>query len=320
MRILVIGSRKWWRMESGVARALRRAGHTVLLLDDRKAKQLLGWRLTQRWALWHTRRFHPDFVHLSKCLGLELETVEKIIARRRSVLWLSDAPSYRLVDTDPSVAHYTAVGRLVDTFFVSGFDAEWRALGLRAKFLPSAGDREITPVPADPRLAADVTFAGTGYDAERARFLMEIADRYQLKVWGKRWERWAGHLDWGGRAVEGREFAAVSSSSAIMLGINPTIAEGSTTWASNRQWITLLAGGFYLGAGTPGVDQMLLEDVHCAWYTDLPSCLEKIGYYLEHPVERLRVRAAGEAFVREHHTYDRRIQNLLSGEAWVNPL
>jgi spore maturation protein CgeB len=84
--------------------------------------------------------------------------------------------------------------------------------------------------------------------------------------------------------------------------------------------MVILAGGFYLGHGTPGLTAMLRGGDHCAWYNDIDSCLDKIGYYLENVASRERIRREGEAFVRRHHTFDQRIHNLLSGEAFVNPI
>ena len=84
--------------------------------------------------------------------------------------------------------------------------------------------------------------------------------------------------------------------------------------------MVILAGGFYLGQGTPGLTEMLRDGDHCAWYKDIESCLEKIAYYLVKPQQRERIRREGQVFVRDHHTFDQRIHNLLSGEAFVNPL
>jgi spore maturation protein CgeB len=165
-----------------------------------------------------------------------------------------------------------------------------------------------------------VSFIGTGYDRSRAQFLLKVAKKYDLKVWGKGWEEWRKPLQWSGRAVEGKEFAAVCSSSHVSLGVNPSRAAGGSTYTSDRTWMVILAGGFYLGHGTPGLTEMLREGDHCAWYKDIDSCLEKIAYYLEKPAQRERIRREGQVFVRDHHTYDQRIHNLLSGEAFVNPL
>jgi hypothetical protein len=306
-------------MERATERALRRAGHDTLLIDDRRAKRLLGRRLTQRWALFHARRYKADFVFLSKCLALDPKTVASIIEGKPNAMWYHDPQWYRNVDR-PDIGHIAAIGRLARTFFVSGFDGEWRALGLPAQYLPAAGDAAITPVPFDARFASDVTFIGTGYDPARAAILLEVAKKHDVRVWGLGWEEWREPLKWSGKPVEGKQFAAVCSSSKITLGINPAIAKGGSNYTSDRTWMAILAGAFYLGQGTPGMREMLRDGEHCAWYDDAADCVNQCDRYLGDAAARERIRAAGEKFVRANHTYDQRIANLLSGKAWTNPL
>jgi hypothetical protein len=319
MRVLIIGSNRKWRMEKCTERALRRAGHKTLVADDKQARRLFGRKLTQKWMLAKAKRFKPDFVLLGKCHGLDIETVKTVIDGKPSAMWYHDPQWYKSTYR-PDIAHIIAVGKLTRTFFVSGFDAEWRALGLPAKFLPSAADREIRPVPPSKRYHSDVSFIGTGYDATRAQFLLKVAKKYDLKVWGNGWEEWRKPLNWSGRSVEGKEFAAVCSSSNISLGINPDRAKGGSTYTSDRTWMVILAGGFYLGHGTPGLVHMLREGDHCAWYKDIDSCLAQCAYYLENSAARERIRREGQVFVRNYHTFDQRIHNLLSGEEFHNPL
>ena len=319
MKILMIGSDNPWRMEAAVERALRRAGHTTLLIDDRRMKRLIGWKLTQLWALFQAQRFQADFVFLSKCLALDPGTVAEIIAGRPNAMWYHDPQWHRDLDR-PDIAHIASIGRLAQVFFVTGFEDEWRAHGLPARFLPAAGDAGITPVPPDERFASSVAFIGTGYDAERANLLVAVASHHSLRVWGEGWEQWRGTLDWSGRPVEGQEFAAVCSSSDIVLGINPARAAGGVSYTSDRTWMVMLAGGFFLAPKTPGVSAMLREGEHCAFYDDVESCVAECGRWLGDAGRREQVRRAGERFVREHHTYDQRIGNILENREFVNPL
>ena len=319
MRILVIGSANPWRMESGVERALQRLGHNTALIDDRRAKQRLGLALAQKYARWKVRRFRPEFVILGKCLGLTLDTVHEILRGLPSAMWYMDAPWYQFPER-PDVAHIKSVGHLAGTFFVNGFEDQWRAMGLNAKYLPAAADRDIRPVQPDGRFASDIAFIGTGYDPERAELLLRLAEREQVKVWGTGWDRWKDKLNWSGRPVEGHDFARVCSSSKIVIGINPQMMRDATNSASNRMWITTLAGAFYLGPGTPGIGSLMRDGVHCGWYRDEEELFSKARYYLSNHRERIRVREQGEAFVRANHTFDQRAINLINDREFVNPL
>jgi hypothetical protein len=306
-------------MEKCTQRALRRDNHKTLLIDDKRAARLIGRKLTQRWALSKARKFKPDFVFLGKCHGLDVDTVAEILHGKPNSMWYHDPQWYKSTFR-PEVKHIIAVGKLTQTFFVSGFEDEWKKLGLPAKFLPSAADMDIRPVAQVKRFHSDVSFIGTGYDATRAQFLLKVANKYDLKVWGEGWEEWRKPLRWAGRPVHGKEFSAVCSSSSISLGINPARAKGGTTYTSDRTWMVILGGGFLLGQGTPGLTELLREGDHCAWYQDIESCLAKIDYYLKNSAARERIRREGQVFVRQHHTFDSRIRNLLSGEEFHNPL
>ena len=306
-------------MEAAVQRAMQRAGHTTLLIDDRRMKRLIGWRLTQLWAKWQATKFEPEFVFLSKCLALDPETVAEVIDGKPNAMWYHDPQWYRDLDR-PDIGHIASIGKLARTFFVTGFEDEWKANGLNAMFLPAAGDSRITPANPQQSYQSDVSFIGTGYDPDRAKFLIEVGRHHDLKVWGPGWEKWRSELRWSGRPVEGREFAAVCSSSAITLGINPTRAQGGASYTSDRTWMVMLAGGFYLTEKTPGVAAMLRNGEHCAFYDDVSSCVEICAKFLESRELREQIRINGEKFVRAHHTYDQRISNLLENRPFVNPL
>jgi hypothetical protein len=50
------------------------------------------------------------------------------------------------------------------------------------------------------------------------------------------------------------------------------------------------------------------------------DCARQARALLADAGARNRIRRSGEVFSREHHTYDARLQFLLTGEEWVNPL
>ncbi len=300
-------------------RALERAGHQTLLFDDRRSARWIGQRLTQVRARLVTRRFGPDFVFLSKCRRLEMETVRAILSDLPNAMWYHDPQWHGNLDR-PDIAHIAEVGRLAHVFFVTGFVDEWRAHGLNARFLPAAGAAEITPVAPDPGFETTVAFIGTGYDGSRAEFLRALSRRVPTRVYGPGWEPWQSELTWNGGEVTSAAFAQACSSATFSLGILPERATGSTVYASDRMWMVVLAGGLYLGPWAAGVDELLHGGEHCVWYRGLDDCVAQVEQLMSAPRERERIRAAGEAFVRAQHTYDARLAYLLSGTSWVNPL
>jgi hypothetical protein len=319
MRILLIGAHHEWRMERAIQRAMDRAGYTTHLFDDRRSARRVGFRLTQHRARRIVRRFNPDFIFLSKCLRLSTDTVGELIRGRPNAMWYHDPQWYADLDR-PEVAQIAAVGRLAETFFVTGFVPEWRALGLPAAFLPAAGAREIVPGRLDPGQAIKVAFIGAGYDPSRAEFLRTLSRAVPTRVYGPGWEPWRSDLDWSGGPVEGPAFARACASAEYSLGILPERAGGATTYASDRMWMVILGGGLYLGPDAPGIRTMLKDNEHCFWYRDVNDCIQRIHALESQPELRARVRREGEAFVRVHHTYDARIPFLLERREWQNPL
>ena len=319
MRILIVGSARSWRIESCFARAFRRARHKTLLVDDRRLARMIGRAATQKWLRLRADRFKPDFVLISKCLGAELETVEALVHERENAMWYSDAQWYTHVDSRDDIRHIAAVARLASRLWVPEFEDQWRTLGFDARWLPFAGDRDIRPVPSNRALTAEAAFLGTGYDEERARFLIALARHVRVRVWGKGWEPWRDQLDWTGHSAEGREFAAVCSSACITLGINAAAARGVPLY-TDRMFLVMLAGGLYLGEGGARAERMLTGGEHCAWYTSLDDCVVQARHYVRDAAVRNRVRAQGERFVREHHTYDQRVGHFLTGAPYKPPL
>jgi hypothetical protein len=319
MRILVVGSSKRWRIESCFERAFRRAGHTTLLVDDNRLAKTIGRAAAQRWVHFRAERFKPDFVLVSRCRGLELETVHTLLHDRESAMWCSDALSHKFIATRDDMRHVADVAKLTSRLWVPEFVDEWRALGYDARWLPFAGDRDIRPVPSNRALVADVAFLGNGHDEERARFMIALSQRVRLRVWGSGWEPWREQLDWAGHPVEGRSFAAVCSSARTTLGVNASSAPDVPLY-TDRMFLVTLAGGFYVGAGGRFAERMLAGGEHCAWYSSLEDCVEQVSHYVRDAASRNRVRARGERFVREHHTYDQRVGYILTGAPYTPPL
>lgn len=321
MKVLIVGRTKPFTAEAAKYRALHRLGHTPVIVDDRKLRQLVGRRWGGQYLRAKVRAFRPDRLIFQKPHDVPLEIMAEICERVPSVMWYRDLT----IPPDPELvarAHHTDV-----TFLTAGGQAaEWEAAGAkRALFLPDcadpAWDRPMAPA-AD--MACDVAFIGRGRheDDVRARFLLRLAERFHVKVFGQAWDRWAKPLDWDGRAVYGADFGRVCASAKIVLGVQIEQQRAHQVWGyqSNRMAKVLAARGFFLGHATAGLRELFVDGEHCAWYDDEDHAVEVIARYLKDDAARERVRRQGHEFLLAHHTFEHRMPNLLTGEPWVNPL
>lgn len=323
MRVLIIGRRKHLiSAEAGLYRAMKRMGHQVWLIDDRKLRQRIGRGAGSQWIAMRARMIRPDRVLVFKPHDIEVDVMDDIARRFPTVMWYRDLT----VPPDPALVRRA---RHLDTVFLTagGQAPEWEAQGVRrALWLPDGADRDLDrPAAFDPAYACDVAFIGRGVspgqDHSRAEFLVRLAQHFHVRVWGQEWEKFARELKWNGETVYGPQFAKVCASAKIVIDIKPRMWEaGMGVYSSNRLVRQLACGGFSLSRGTPENKEMFREGEHCAWYDSEDEATEKIANYLEHDAERRAIAAAGADLVGKHHMLDNRVHNLLTGERYVNPL
>ena len=323
MRVLILGRRKHRiSAEAGLYRALQRQGHQAWLIDDRKLRQRIGTKAGSQWILLRSRLLKPDRVLVFKPHDITVAVMDEIAQRFKTTMWYRDLT----VPPDPQLVRRA---QKIDTVFLTagGQAADWEALGARrALWLPDGADRDLDqPTEFDPKFACDVAFIGRavspGDDYSRAEFLTRLSKRFHVRVWGQDWERWATQLNWDGSAVYGRDFAKVCASAKVVIDIKPSMWQPSLgVYASNRLVRQLSCRGFSLTRGTAENKQLFREGEHCAWYDTEDEAADKIDYYIRNEAERSRVAATGAALVHKHHMLDNRLHNLLTGEAYRNPL
>jgi len=78
-----------------------------------------------------------------------------------------------------------------------------------------------------------------------------------------------------------------------------------------RVFEAMAAGALLITDEADGLEDLFEDGVHLVIYRDDADLLELIEQYLEDDAARQRIAAAGQALVRERHTYDLRIEELL---------
>lgn len=322
MRVVIVGrSKQLISAETGLRAAMKRLGHEVILVDDRKLRQRIGSRAGTRWLLARIRLFRPERVIFFKPHDVDEFGFEAARERAKLSMWYRDLTP----PPDPMLERLTVRARHVhDVFLTAGGQAdEWAARGVPTpKWLPNAADRELDqPQPADSRFACDIAFMGRGIspgeDLSRAEFLVELSRKYHVRVWGQNWGRWARELNWDGTAAYGVDFARICASARIVLDIQPALwvqANYDQYYSSNRMVKVLACGGFCLSQGGAALRQLFREGEHCGWYYTFEEGHAQIERYLSDDRLRAEVRRNAREYVWQHHMMENRVDNLLTGE------
>ncbi|MGQ0560468.1 MAG: glycosyltransferase family protein [Gemmatimonadota bacterium] len=327
MRVVIVGrGKRLVAAEAGLYSAMKRMGHSVILLDDRKLRQRIGSRAGSRWIRVRSFLHRPQRVIFLKPHDVQVSALAAIREYARITMWYRDLTP----PPDPDLDRLVARARCAHNVFLTagGQAGEWAARGVPdPTWLPNAADRDTDmPVAPDPRFACAVAFMGRGVwpgdDTSRAEFLVRLSKRFHVRVWGQQWDRWARELNWDGSAPYGKDFARVCASAKVVLDIQPALwSEVKDDWySSNRMVKIMAAGGLCVGQGGAGLQRLFRNDEHCAWYQSDDEAVAQIEKYLSNDALRSQVRQEGRDLVHRHHMLDNRVHNLLTGEPYQNPL
>lgn len=147
-------------------------------------------------------------------------------------------------------------------------------------------------------LGADLTFIGSTYSDRRHQLMGSLeAHNLDLRKWGEP----DGQL-WG------NDFARACYQSKIVIGDN-FVNDVPGYW-SDRVYLTLGCGGFFLTAYVPGLENEFENHKHLVWWKTFDELHELIKHYLPREGKRRMIALEGYRLVHREHTYDRRIQAL----------
>lgn len=204
-------------------------------------------------------------------------------------------------------AEYTPRLKLMDAVFsTDGFDcAPYLERGVNCRhWLPQASmpeDRLYPPRFGTPR--HDVVFMGHVWTPDRREMAHRLSARWNFANYG--------NYSKTGRRVWGREMTAICQSASIMIGTN--YKNDIPGYWSDRIYVVMGAGGFYLGQHVPGIERQFDDGVHCAFFDGFDDMEKQVEWWLAHPAERKRCQKRGYELVRDKHTYTTRVGELVEG-------
>ncbi len=212
-----------------------------------------------------------------------------------------------------------AAARLYDLVIVNDFyhGIQWLELGAgRAEALPlSAIDPDFHhpyDLSEDERkaYACEVGFVGTLVPnhlyGERIAALEALRD-FDLGIWSVHEVPPSLRKYYRGPAL-GEQMLRITCGSTIAL--NPH-GDFMRYGGNMRLFEACGAGAFQIADDRPGIKDWFTVGEHLVTYRDPDHLRELVRYYLDHPVERQQIAAAGQAHVCANHTYDQRMARLM---------
>lgn len=144
--------------------------------------------------------------------------------------------------------------------------------------------------------AHDLVFIGSTYTDRRRQLLSEMTG-YDFRKWGEPEPQLWGTM-----------FAKTCYLSKIVIGDN-FVNDVPGYW-SDRVYLTLACGGFFLTAYVEGLEAEFKNHTHLVWWRSFDELHDMIKYYLPREAERRAIALEGYRLVQREHTYDKRIQRM----------
>lgn len=199
--------------------------------------------------------------------------------------FLKSIPLYDAMVTTKTyeVELYRAHGSKQTIFSEQGYDPE--------TFYPRQVDADT-----QARLGSDVCFIGR-CEPHYLSIMQAIAAKHDnVAIWG-RWGPQAAQHPWlapvyRGEGLWGADYANALCSAKIAIGLLSALVGDQTT---TRTYEITACGTFMLAQRTPEHMALFEEGKEAEFFSSKEEMLEKIAYYLAHPVARERIAAAGRA-------------------------
>ena len=306
-RIILFGkSKRRTRTTFHLARAFKECGNTVLWLNPARIRRRHR-NESDRWILNNIKAFDPDIIFIySK--DIPLGVLQKVAGGPAPIMMYYE-------DMRPEVPNYLAqLGKLVDFFLVTnkGLLADYKKAGIANPiYFSGACDRYDHRVrhPVLPVWKSDVAFIGQARaDESRVALIRKLAKRFNVKVYGKNWQAFG--IKPTLKTVTPRRYGLVCRGAKIILGADIT-DEVEGYW-SNRLWLTLGCGGFFLTAYVRGMEKFFENKRHLVWFHSETECLRLAEEYLAKPDIRRKISRQGYHLVHEHHTFHHFVQRAIS--------
>jgi Glycosyl transferases group 1 len=255
--------------------------------------------------------FSPDLVFLVRGLNFRVDILKRI------------SPLFGWwVEHEGRIGEALAeIGNFDGYFFMneSCVGAAQDAGFANASYLAHAVDLQVFyPLPGSEK-KYDICFVGN-WSAKRQLFIeaaLKVSPNLALyggKWLGKCWNKPPIIRCWKGRYVEGEDLNRLYNVSRVVLNVtNWGKGQGKARSGMNMRVLEVPATGtFLLTDESKELDSFLKPGVHVGIYNDLEDFPVMLRQFLKNDMKRETIAAAGLAHVRERHTYDHVVRDVIN--------
>jgi len=308
MRIVIIAkSKRHTRIYFYFKRAFEELGHAALWIKYQKLKSYLGGKAADVITGMLLQFYKPDLLFFHG-RDLSFDLLRRAKKQMTVVMYYDDC----IRGSEGTHAEVVKFGRLADRMYITnrGEIPIYQGKGVKASFITGGCDpiaHRVVKTP-DRFYCSEVAFIGKPNTPERVACMREIANRFNLKLWGSGWEEFG--LKAAAKEAFASDYRKICAGAKIVLGwnIDPTV----DLYFSNRTWYTLGCGGFLLTLYSPSMEDLFLRGEHLDWFESTQECCEKIEYYLQHSEERKKIARAGYELAHGHYSYAKMAQKILT--------
>ncbi len=296
--------------ENHHAKSLESLGHTVVKLQEKKAKThvVLDQALNSDLFIWvHTHGWETfGRVSMDDVLFQLKQAGVKTITYHLD-LWFGLDRQKDLENDNfyKTIGHFFTVDKLMADWFNENTE-------VKGHFIPAGVyDKEcyIHPDYDTQNFKYDVIFVGSkGYHHEH-KYRPELID-FLRKTYGKRFLHVGGDGDTG--TVRGDELNRIYAKSKIAVGDSLNIGFDYPYYTSDRLFESTGRGGFTIYPDIKGLDEYFMPDEVVFYkHGHFDDLRDKIDQYLENSLVRERIRVNGHNRTKKEHTYVHRWTAIL---------
>ena len=297
--------------ENHHVKSLESLGHTVVKLQERKAKSqvILDQALNSDLFVWvHTHGWETSGTITMDNVLTKLKQSNIPTISYHLDLWLGLDRQKDLENDNfyKTIGHFFTVDKLMADWFNENTE-------VKGHFIPAGVyDKECyIHKDYDPNnFKYDVIFVGSKRYHHEHKYRPDLID-FLRQTYGNRFLHVGGDGDTG--TVREDALNKIYAQSKVAVGDSLNIGFNYPYYTSDRMFESTGRGGFTIYPRITGLEDLFTdEEIVLYEHGNLKDLKEKIDYYLEHDKERESIRIAGNKRTKADHTYVNRWSTILN--------